>query len=186
MTSRSCCSDYQPGPRPDTPADLPRDYRGILDERRLFRLAHDVGPIHLGCMAHSRRRFVNALKDEKQTRRGRGAGAPVLRTALPVERQARDKKPEHGETQADSFAAFAQQHSVPILNALKTWLDEIAPKVLPDSKLGDAVSYTLNQWEYLTRYTEDGRMPIDNNLLERDIRVFGGPEVIVQSFSKCL
>ncbi|WP_459661887.1 IS66 family transposase, partial [Novosphingobium sp. 11B] len=38
--------------------------------------------------------------------------------------------------------------------------------------LGDAVSYTLNQWEYLTRYVEDGRMPIDNNLLERDIRVF--------------
>ena len=30
----------------------------------------------------------------------------------------------------------------------------------------------LNQWEYLTRYTEDGRMPIDNNLLERDIRIF--------------
>ncbi|MGH0241159.1 transposase [Sinorhizobium meliloti] len=89
-----------------------------------------------------------------------------------VERQARDKKPEHGETQADSIRRFRQQHSVPILNALKTWLDEIAPKVLPDSKLGDAVSYTLNQWEYLTRYTEDGRMPIDNNLLERDIRVF--------------
>jgi hypothetical protein len=34
------------------------------------------------------------------------------------------------------------------------------------------VSYTRNQWDYLTRYTEDGRMPIDNNLLERDIRVF--------------
>ncbi|WP_267225276.1 IS66 family transposase, partial [Novosphingobium clariflavum] len=50
--------------------------------------------------------------------------------------------------------------------------DAIAPKVVPDTKLGDAVSYTLNQWEYLTRYVEDGRMPIDNNLLERDIRVF--------------
>jgi transposase len=54
----------------------------------------------------------------------------------------------------------------------KAWLDDIALKVLPDSKIGDAVSYTLNQWEYLTRYTEDGRMPIDNNLLERDIRIF--------------
>lgn len=40
------------------------------------------------------------------------------------------------------------------------------------SKLGDAVSYTLNQWDYLTRYTEDGSMPIDNNPLERDIRIF--------------
>ena len=34
------------------------------------------------------------------------------------------------------------------------------------------MSYTRNQWDYLTRYAEDGRMPIDNNLLERDIRVF--------------
>lgn len=46
------------------------------------------------------------------------------------------------------------------------------PKVLPDTKLGDAVSYTLNQWEYVTRDTSDGTMPIDNNILERDIRVF--------------
>jgi hypothetical protein len=48
-------------------------------------------------------------------------------------------------------------------------IDEIKPKVLPDSNLGDVISYTLNQWDYLTRYTEDGRMPIDNNLLERGI-----------------
>jgi hypothetical protein len=64
----------------------------------------------------------------------------------------------------------AAQRSHP--NALKTWLDDIAPKVLPDSKLGDAISYTLNQWDYLTRYAQDGTMPIDNNLLERDIRIF--------------
>ncbi len=43
---------------------------------------------------------------------------------------------------------------------------------MPDTKLGDAVFYTLNQWDYLTRYTSDGRMPIDNNILEREIRVF--------------
>ncbi|KQW55557.1 hypothetical protein ASD03_18465 [Ensifer sp. Root127] len=61
---------------------------------------------------------------------------------------------------------------MPVLNALKTWLDDIASKLVPDTKLGDAVSYTLNQWDYLTRYTSDGRMPIGNNILERDIRVF--------------
>ncbi len=86
-----------------------------------------------------------------------------------IEKQARDEKPDKGETQASCIRRFRQQHSVSILNALKVWLDDIAPKVLPDSKIGEAVSYTLNQWEYLTRYTEDGRMPIDNNLLERDI-----------------
>lgn len=89
-----------------------------------------------------------------------------------VERQAQGEAPQDGDTQADSIGRFRQKHSVPILNALKQWLDEVAPKVLPDSKLDDAVGYTLNQWARLTRYTEDGRMPIDNNLLERDIRIF--------------
>ena len=80
---------------------------------------------------------------------------------------------------------FRQKHAVPVLNALKAWLDAIAPKVVPDTKLEDAVSYTLNQWEYLTRYTEDGRMPIDNNLLERDIRIFatGQKELALQRYS---
>ncbi|MER9984481.1 transposase, partial [Mesorhizobium sp. M0103] len=87
-------------------------------------------------------------------------------------RQARNEIPDDGETRDHCIRHFRQQHSVPILHALKAWLDDIAPKVLPDSKLGDAVSCTLNQWGYLTRYTEDGSMPIDNNLLERDIRIF--------------
>lgn len=89
-----------------------------------------------------------------------------------VERQERDETPENGETQADCIRRFRQQHSIPVLNALKIWLDDIVPKVLPDSKLGDVVSYTRNQWDYPTRYTEDGRMPIDNHLLERYIGAF--------------
>ncbi|WP_369333068.1 IS66 family transposase [Mesorhizobium carmichaelinearum] len=115
-------------------------------------------------------RFVDALKARKK---GGGPPEQALRffeQLYRVERQARDGILEKGETQAECIRRFRQQHSVPILNALKVWLDEIAPKVLPDSKLGDAV--TLNQWDYLTRYTGDGSMPIDNNLLERDIRIF--------------
>jgi hypothetical protein len=41
-----------------------------------------------------------------------------------------------------------------VLDALKEWLDDIAPKILPDTKLGDAVSYTLDQWEYPRRYMQ--------------------------------
>ncbi len=89
-----------------------------------------------------------------------------------IEKQARDRKHDAGETQADCIRRFRQQHSLPVLNALKSWLYNIAPKVVPDTKLGDAVSDTLNQWGYLTRSISDGRMPIDNNILERDIRVF--------------
>jgi transposase len=164
--------DYQPGRGQIHPQAFLGDYRGILMSDGYTAWRTLVGATHLGCMAHSRRRFVEAFKARKK---GGGPPEQALRffeQLYRVERQARNEKPDKGETKADCIRRFRQQHSVPVLNALKQWLEQIAPKVLPDSKLGDAVSYTLNQWDYLTRYTKDGRMPIDNNLLERDIRIF--------------
>ncbi|MBB4277732.1 hypothetical protein GGE12_005541 [Rhizobium mongolense] len=164
--------DYQPGRGQIYPQAFLGDYRGILISDGYTAWRTLEGATHIGCMAHSRRRFVEAFKARKT-----GGGPPeqafrFFEQLYRVEGQARNEKPDKGETQADCIRRFRQQHSVPILSALKQWLDQIAPKVLPDSKLGDAMSYTLNQWEYLTRYTENGGMPIDNNLLERDIRIF--------------
>jgi hypothetical protein len=164
--------DYQPGRGQIHPQTFLGDYRGILMSDGYTAWRTLDGPTHVGCMAHSRRRFVDALKTRKK---GGGPPEQALRffeQLYRIERQARDKMPEANETQADCIRRFRQQHSLPVLNALKSWLDDIAPKVAPDTKLGDAVSYTLNQWDYLTRYISDGRMPIDNNILERDIRVF--------------
>lgn len=164
--------DYQPGRGQIYPQAFLGDYRGMLMSDGYSAWRTLEGATHLGCMAHSRRRFVNALKTRNKPGGPPEQALKFFEQLYRVERQARNEKPDKGETQADCIRRFRQQHSVPVLNALKEWLDEIAPKVLPDSKLGDAVSYTLNQWEYLKRYTEDGRMPIDNNLLERDIRIF--------------
>ncbi|MDE3241022.1 MAG: IS66 family transposase [Paracoccaceae bacterium] len=164
--------DYQPGRGQIYPQTFLADYRGILMSDGYAAWRTLEGATHLGCMVHARRRFVDALKAREK---GGGPPAQALKffeQLYRVERQAKDEKPQEGETKADSTRRLRQHHSVPVLNALKEWLDEIAPKVLPDSKLGDAVSYTRNQWEYLIRYAEDGRMPIDNNLLERDIRLF--------------
>jgi transposase len=164
--------DYQPGRGQIHPQTFLGRYRGIVMSDGYTAWRTLDGATHIGCMAHSRRRFVNALKARKK-----GGGPPeqalkFFEQLYRIERLAKDEKPKEGETQDDCIRRFRQLHSIPILNALKTWLDDIAPKVLPDSKLGDAISYTLNQWDYLTRYAQDGRMPIDNNLLERDIRVF--------------
>ncbi|CAM5313800.1 IS66 family transposase ISRm2 [Aquamicrobium terrae] len=164
--------EYQPGRGQIYPQAFLGDYRGIVMSDGYSAWRTLEGATHLGCMAHSRRRFVDALKARKK---GGGPPEQALRffeQLYRVERQARAEKPDRSETPDQCIRRFRQQHSIPVLNALKEWLDKIAPKVLPDSKLGDAISYTLNQWEYLTRYAEDGRMPIDNNLLERDIRIF--------------
>lgn len=153
-------------------ADLPRRLSRHLDERRLLGLAN-VERRH-ACRMHGSRQaaLCRGPQGEEETRRPPAQALRFFDQLYRIERQVRDEKPDDGETQADYMRRFRQQHSVPVLDALKAWLDAIAPKVVPDTKLGDAVSYTLNQWEYLTRYTEDGRMPIDNNLLERDIRIF--------------
>ncbi|MBX5212595.1 IS66 family transposase [Rhizobium sp. NZLR11] len=164
--------DYQPGRGQIHPQTFLGDYRGILMSDGYTAWRTLDGATHVGCMAHSRRRFVEALKTRKS---GGGPPEQALRffeQLYRIEKQARGKTPDAGETKADCIRGFRQQHSLPVLNALKSWLDNIAPKVVPDTKLGDAVSYTLNQWDYLTRYITDGRMPIDNNILERDIRVF--------------
>jgi transposase len=164
--------DHQPGRGQIHLQAFLGDYRGIVMSDGYTAWRTMEGAIHIGCMAHSRRRFVDALKARKK-----GGGPPeqalrLFEQLYRVERQARDEKPDRGETPDQCIRRLRQQHSVPILNVLKVWLDDMAPKILPDSKLGDAVSYTRNQWDYLTRYTEDGSMPIDNNLLERDIRIF--------------
>ena len=65
-----------------------------------------------------------------------------------IEKQARDQTPDAGETQVDCIRRFRQQHSLPVLIALKIWLDTIAPKVVPDTKPGDATGEGVanNTW----------------------------------------
>jgi Transposase IS66 family len=61
--------------------------------------------------------------------------------------------PSEGETRADYTLRVRQQHSLPVLAAFKTSLDDLAPKVLPQSFTGK-ISYAQNQWYYLIRYTK--------------------------------
>ena len=57
-----------------------------------------------------------------------------------------------------------------MLDQIENYLTELASRVLPKSPLNNAVSYAQNQWQALRRYTEDGRLSIDNNVSERTLR----------------
>ena len=163
--------DYQPGRGQEHPQAFLGDYRGLLMSDGYDAWRTLDGATHLGCMAHARRKFTDALKARKKP------GGPPLQalkffeTLYEVERLAR-QTPGYCETRADYTLRLRQQHSLPVLVAFKKWLDDQAPKVLPESLTGKAISYARNQWEYLTRYVHDGLAPIDNNVLERDIRPF--------------
>jgi transposase len=164
--------DYQPGRGQQYPQAFLAGYDGMLmtDGYSAWRTLEGV--THFGCMAHSRRLFVDAHKGQKKKAGGRALQALEYFKALyQVETLARAELPV-GQTRAAYAYRLRQQHSVPLLEALKTWLDTQAPQVLPESLLGKAISYTRNQWEYLSRYVIDGCAPVDNNILERDIRPF--------------
>ena len=66
--------------------------------------------------------------------------------------------------------ALRQAEAVPILERIRAELDRLSIKLLPKSGLAQAVTYALNQWRALCRYTEDGRLTIDNNVSERRLR----------------
>jgi len=163
--------DYQPGRGQEHPQAFLAGYCGLLMSDGYDAWRTLTGATHLGCMAHARRKFTDALK-ARTTPGGPPLQALKFFEALyEVERVARQTPPD-GETRAAYTLRLRQQHSLPVLAAFRTWLDDQAPKVLPESLTGKAIAYARNQWDYLTRYTSDGLAPIDNNVLERDIRPF--------------
>ena len=63
-----------------------------------------------------------------------------------------------------------QEQAKPILEDIKSNLDHYEDKVPPKSSLGKAITYALNQWPKMLNYLEDGRIKIDNNLVENAVR----------------
>lgn len=163
--------DYQPGRGQEYPQAFLAGYTGMLmSDGYAARRTLDAAT-HFGCLAHARRAFVDALKGQKKPGGRATQALEYFKALYQVETLAKGDPPE-GETRDDYTYRLRQEHSVPLLTAFKTWLDEQAPHILPESLLGKAISYTRNQWEYLSCYVIDGRAPIDNNVIERDIRPF--------------
>jgi transposase len=172
--------EYREGRGQEHPKKFLGDYDGLLmsDGYSAWRTLKKA--THFGCMAHARRLFVKADKAAAKKTASGMQKKPSARVAkaleyfqalYQVEALAKGDLPD-GETRVGYTYRLRQEHSVPLLDAFKAWLDELAPKVLPQSLFGKAIAYTRNQWEYLSRYVTDGRAPVDNNVIERDIRPF--------------
>jgi transposase len=71
------------------------------------------------------------------------------------------------------FLRLRQEKSVPLLISLGQWLIAQKALVLPKSPMAAAITYVLNQWEALNRYTSDGDLHIDNNISERTLKLIG-------------
>ena len=133
----------------------------MVDDYAGYKALFASGVTELGCWAHARRKFFelqaasgSAIATEALVRIGQlyqiEQAAAAMRVAL-----------RHD---------YRQQHAVPVLTALKAWLEQTRAQVAGNSGTARAVDYTLRRWEALARYVDDGAYPIDNNPIENAIR----------------
>jgi hypothetical protein len=113
-------------------------------------------------MAHVRRKVVEAL--DHQPTETQWLVVQIRKLYL-IEAHARKQGMTAGQRHS-----LRHELAPPILQGIKTRLDELRPTLLPQSPLGKAVSYTLGEWDALNRYLEDGRLELDNNLTENALR----------------
>jgi len=162
--------DYAPGRGQEVPKRLLAGFRGYLqtDGYDGYNAVVAVnGLTHIGCMAHARRKFDEAVKAQgkKQPAGNAQRGLALIRKLYRVEKQARTLTP-------GGRYAHRQCHARPRLDELRAWLDKALPQVPPASATGKALNYLHNEWDKLIRYLEDGRLEIDNNAAENAIRPF--------------
>jgi len=120
----------------------------------------------IGCMAHARRKFIDAKTAQPKNKTGRADWA-----INHIKKLYRIEKQINGLSVEEKFN-IRQAKSVQLLNDFKLWLDKSAKQVLPKSAIGAAIRYTLNQWHKLIGYSQSGQTNIDNNRAERAVKPF--------------
>jgi transposase len=149
-----------------------------VDGDNFFELVGEFAHL-VNCNAHARRKFEPIAQGAK----GKGLAKEALRyfkELYKVEREAKNK-----QLMPEQRYALRQEKSKPLTEKFKTWLDEMYPTTLPQSPLGKAMMYCINLWPGLTRFLDDGRLEIDNNLTEQQIK----PLVIARKnflFASCV
>jgi transposase len=134
------------------------DAASVFD--RLFN-GQAASATEVGCWAHARRRFVDLADSDCRV----AYALQLIRRLYRVEHLADAQKLSHEER-----AQLRGERSVVILDKLKRWLVTTYGKELPSSALTKAAGYCLNQWTALTRFVDDGRLSLDNNLCEQQLR----------------
>jgi transposase len=133
----------------------------VTDDFSGYKACFELGVTEVGCMAHARRKF-----HELYANHGSQVGEQALkffRLLYDVERDVRDGDPEERK-------AARQERSKPLVAALHQWLVQQRQKVPDGSATARAIDYSLKRWVALTRFVDDGELPIDNNWVENQIR----------------
>jgi transposase len=157
--------DFTENRKRDGPSQFLANYAGYLQADAFsgydgIYTGSDGRILEVACWAHARRKFFEARSSSPAEA---SLILEIIRRLYEVEDRARP-------LDDDDRRAMRQAEAVPILERLQKELDRLSSKLLPKSALAQAITYALNQWRALCRYTEDGRLTIDNNVSERRLR----------------
>jgi hypothetical protein len=150
----------------DGPASFLEGYHGFLHADAYggydgIYTGSDGTITEVACWSHARRKFFDARTN-----------APLeANRVLEWIRQLYDLEDRARGLTTEARQAMRERESVPILDRIEAYLDELSPRVLPKSALGKALTYARNQRAALRRYVTDGRLTIDNNVSERTLRL---------------
>jgi transposase len=148
------------------PAAFLKGYRGFLQADAYggydgIFLGSAGGIEEVAYWAHARRKFFDARSNAP---REANQFLEWIQQLYDVEDRARELTPVERQM-------LCQLESVPILDRVEKYLDELFRRILPKSVLGKAITYARNQWAALRRYVGDSRLTIDNNVSERTLRL---------------
>jgi len=154
---------YRKGRGEHGPKEFLCDYQGWVQAdgySAYDKIGAQKGIELVGCHVHARRKFYEAK--EYDLKRAEHA-LEVYRLLYDIERHCSEMTNEQRKE-------YRNEHSRPILEEFRKWLDNQALVVLPKSPMGNAVRYAIRQWHKLIRVLDDGRLEMDNNLIENKIR----------------
>ena len=133
----------------------------VCDDFSGYKAGFANGVTEAGCLAHARRKFFDLHASNKRQ---------VAETALQLIGQVYGIERELKGLDADERQRIRQVRSKPVLDALHRWMLLTRQKITNGSATAKALDYSLNRWTALTQFVDDGRLPVDNNHIENQIR----------------
>jgi transposase len=139
------------------------DWQGklVCDDYSGYKAGFQQGITEIGCAAHARRKFFDLHVNHS---------SQIAAQALPFFAALYDIERDAAVLQADERQKLRQQRAKPVCDALHEWMIAQRKLVSEGSAIAKALDYSLKRWDALTRYLEDGHVPIDNNWVENQIR----------------
>ena len=163
VAQRAVFYDFSTGRGGENARRVMQGFDGTLvsDDYSGYHALHAQGVTAALCMAHARRKLFEAHQFNGSEIAARAVA--LIAKLYEVERDARELQPE-------ARRLWRQQHAKPVAHALHAWLSEQRQKLAKADVTARAIDYALSNWPGLTRYLDDGHVPIDNNAAENAVR----------------